>query len=274
MRPNGVSDFVSKLKMEITPALGIGDILWWKIFSKQESIPISKININHNLIKTYRNKPEQAYKFIKYFLNKLFPEATIQEHENINTIEYPKLTHIDNPYLCDDYIFYKKYEIPYSNYIIFHTKARFDYAYHIFNNNKACIADFMSKYKTSKTIILLGEKYIDDCIEKNIHNIESVYDILLNLKNNNTVIDLTKDYLYNGNVSIEDFERDLQLINSADANITFGFGGNFGLCAMASKNTIGYIATLNHNILSLLSKCNNFKLQNTVDTFFEEISKN
>jgi hypothetical protein len=260
--------------MEIAPALGIGDLIWWKVYSKLTSISINKIHINMNLINKYRNKPEQYNTFITYFISKLFPDAIIQKHDNIDVRHYPTLVYIDSSYLYNDYSFNTIYEIPYTNYIVFHTKARFDYANDIFRNNKAAIAEYMSKYTTDKTIIIMGEKHIDECFEKHVHNIESVYDILLNLKNNNTVIDLTKDYLYNGNVSIEDFEKDLQIINKADKNITFGYGGNFGLCAMASKHTIGYIATLNHEILLLLSKCSNFSLHDSIEKFFEDISKN
>jgi hypothetical protein len=87
----------------------------------------------------------------------------------------------------------------------------------------------------------LGERYIEECLETTYHNIISIYDILLLLKQNNTVHDLTNCELYSGNDNFDNFLYDIQLINKADLNIVLGHGGTYCLCNAFSKHNIFYI---------------------------------
>lgn len=80
-----------------------------------------------------------------------------------------------------------------------------------------------------------------------MHNIISIYDNLLTLKNNNTVVDLTHDMLYSGNDTFDDFLYDVELINKADCNICIGIGGPLTLCQSFSNSTIGYISGYNEH---------------------------
>ena len=131
----------------------------------------------------------------------------------------------NNSYLFDQYKFNNFYENTFGNYIIIHTKARFDYLSSKFNNeiiNK--LIPFFSSFKSKYKILLLGEKYVEQNYEAKVHNIISIYNNLLLLKNNNELIDLTYDKLYSGN-EYNDFEKDLFIINNAKYNIGFGYGG-------------------------------------------------
>jgi hypothetical protein len=105
---------------------------------------------------------------------------------------------------------------------------------------------FFSNFKTSKKILLLGEKKIEKNLETNIHKIISLYDNLLLLNNNNIVIDLTNEFLTSGNDNYNDFLKDIEIINKAVCNITFGIGGSFSICNCFSKKIISFIPFLNH----------------------------
>jgi hypothetical protein len=61
------------------------------------------------------------------------------------------------------------------------------------------------------------------------------------LKNNNNVIDLTHDSLYDGQTDFNGFLYECQLINSADCNITFSIGGHYCLAISMAKKCINYM---------------------------------
>jgi hypothetical protein len=116
---------------------------------------------------------------------------------------------------------------------------------------------FFSNFKTSKKIILLGEKNIEKNVETNIHKIISLYDNLLLLNNNNIVIDLTNEFLTSGNDNYADFLKDIKIINKAVCNITFGIGGPFSICNCFSKKVISFIPFFNHIVINQINKINN-----------------
>ena len=161
------------------------------------------------------------------------------------------LTYIKDYYNFDN-IFEKKYE----NYIIFHTKARFDYCSSNFKSLEHILIDFFNNFKTNYNIIILGEKYIEQNKEAVIHNIITLYDIMMLMKKNNNIIDLTYDMLYSGN-NIIDFEKDLFLINNAKLNVGFGYGGPLNICQAFSKNNAFYIDELKHTVLDDYKIINN-----------------
>ena len=73
----------------------------------------------------------------------------------------------------------------------------------------------------------LGEKEIGQNFETTLLETTSLYNHLLLLRKNNTVIDLTKDVLTAGNPDFNDFLTDIEIINDAICNVTFGIGGPF-----------------------------------------------
>jgi hypothetical protein len=75
---------------------------------------------------------------------------------------------------------------------------------------------------------LVGERIFKESHEGNIHNIQTIYDELIELNNNNKVIDLTIDEIYNS-LNYENYKRDLSIINKAKWNIIIGHGGH--LCS-------------------------------------------
>lgn len=234
--------------MIIVPNLGIGDIIIWKIYSHYYNIEIDTIYIKQKIVETYRSHPKEYMEFINYLFSKLFPTAKLFTVNEFNMIEFSKssetstpdklFTKIQNTYLFNTIKFNMIYNIQYTNYIIFHTKLRLtQYGYSLFNENMLYI--FFSHFQTTKQIILIGEQEIDDNLENKIHGIKSIYGLLKLLHNNNNVIDLTKPTIHNSN-SIDDFERDAQLINGAKCNISLGIGGNFVLSSAFAKLTIGF----------------------------------
>ena len=128
-------------------------------------------------------------------------------------------------------------------YIIFHTKARF----HI--NKEKVVQDlkvferFISTFKSKYKIYILGEKQIhrgnaEVLISPDI--ITQIYDVLINLSNNNNIEDQTINTLLD-NLDYDNFEKDIQLIQNAKYNIHFGDGGSMNYSMIFGKhNTIVY----------------------------------
>ena len=128
-------------------------------------------------------------------------------------------------------------------YIIFHTKLRFGFNHSnlFISNIKSKLKFFFSNFKTKYKIILLGEKKIANnsgCCSA-LPTITTVYNECLHLLNNNDVIDLTEEFMYNTPNMLR-FERDIEIINNAEFNIGVGHGGQFCFNLFFSKNTIYY----------------------------------
>jgi hypothetical protein len=123
-----------------------------------------------------------------------------------------------------------------SDFIVFHTKIRlndkFDYQ-HIKNTLKILFSKL--KITKSKKIYLLGEKIFLPSYEQNVNNIQCIYEELLELYNNNEVIDLTINEIYNS-LNYDNYKRDISIMNKAKWNIVIGQGGHlcssllFGKC--------------------------------------------
>jgi hypothetical protein len=83
--------------MEITPALGIGDLLIWKMYSLYENKDIHTLNVSLKIINTYRTHPKEYLDFIIYLINKLFDNCNINLLEDVESVDYPKfLNKINN----------------------------------------------------------------------------------------------------------------------------------------------------------------------------------
>jgi hypothetical protein len=113
-------------------------------------------------------------------------------------------------------------------YIIFHTKCRIsgDFDYH---NLKITLRNFCKKFKCKYKIIILGERIITNNIEVSIHNITTIYEELLCLKENNEILDLSQENIYD-NLNFQNYLNDIKLIHNASDNILFGQGGQFCSC--------------------------------------------
>jgi hypothetical protein len=231
--------------MNITPHLGIGDLLIVKMLEISNNLKISNININSDIIRAYSENYEQKIKFITKLIEFLFPNTTYCINNNntdyINMINAYKITnsyvynHIDNNKQ-------KNAQNSYSDYIIFHTKMRHDTLMDKFNNEMLQeLNTFLSKFASTKKILILGERNIGQNLETIIHKTISLYKNLLLLKNNNDIIDLTHDTLTCGNPDFEKFVSEIELINKSLCNITFGIGGPFNICKAFSKKNISYI---------------------------------
>lgn len=127
----------------------------------------------------------------------LFNDITINIIENHTQLEYLTNYKITQTYIYENILNTLNIEQQYNNYIIFHTKVRMEMSSitNFIKNDLPLLIIFLKNFKTSKNIIIIGERNL----EVKIHNIISIYDELLLLKNNNNVIDLSQDILTSGN---------------------------------------------------------------------------
>jgi len=231
--------------MNITPCLGIGDLLIVKMIQISNNLEIKNININEELIQTHSENFEQKLNTVKKLIELLFSNTTYCTN-NI-PIDFTQLTRTYNikyTYIYDyiDTSNLINITSEYSDYIIFHTKLRHDllitqFCNDVFDNLK----HFFSTFVTSKKIIILGERVIGKNFETITHGTMSLYDVLLLLKNNNCVVDLTHHVLTCGNSDFDKFLFDIHLIHKSLCNVTFGIGGPFGICKAFSKNNVSFI---------------------------------
>ena len=68
--------------MNITPHLGIGDMILVKMKEVSNNLNITHININNQLIRTYSENYDAKLKSIAQFIHLLFPTATISANDN------------------------------------------------------------------------------------------------------------------------------------------------------------------------------------------------
>jgi hypothetical protein len=101
----------------------------------------------------------------------------------------------------------------------------------------------LKNIKTRFTVFLLGERHISNSLEVDYHNITTIYNELLQLSNNNNVVDLTIQNIYD-NMDYEIWNRDMSYIHNAEYNVGVGEGGNFVTCISFAKSTIYYVENL------------------------------
>jgi hypothetical protein len=255
----------------IKPKLGIGDLLILKIINKTKKI--DKIIVSTGLINEYRLEPKKYLNFLNIFIEKLFDNPEITYEEDMNNLLELSTYDFNGAYLFDHYNFGNFFENIYGEYIVIHTKARFDYLSNKFNNEIInLLVPFFNNFKSKYKILLLGEKNVEQNAEAKIHNIISLYDDLLLLKNNNDLIDLTYDMLYSSN-DYNDFEKDIHIINNAIYNIGFGYGGPLNISMAFSLNNIFYVDKLEHKCLDTYQKINKNIFRN-IDEFINCITIN
>ena len=263
--------------MDITPPLGIGDLLIIKMKEVTNKFYLKNININVKMIEEYSDNYEIKLDNCKNLIAFLFPYC------NISTNNGPCDYYILDKYpLKQTYIynFINKNLInidnKYSDYIIFHTKCRHDHLMDRFQNEFIeSLNKFFENFTTKKTILIIGEKFIGINLETKIHKTISLYENLLVLKKNNNVIDLTYDILTCGNKNFDNFLFDIELINKADCNITFGIGGPLTLCKAFSEKNVSFIPFFKLspclNTFSVMMNINNSLVEN-MEEFSEKIN--
>jgi hypothetical protein len=257
--------------MIITPHLGIGDILILKMKEMSNQLNITHININKLLIEINSENVELKIYFIMKFIFFLFPNVQFDITDGpcdfgiIN--EYP----IKTTYLYNEiHSSLLKIENKYSDYIVFHTKLRHDGLIDLFNNHTLdSLIYFFNSFKTSKKILILGEKQIGENLETMKTKTTCLYNYIMLLQKNNTVIDLTNDVLTAGNPDFTNFLTDIKIINNALCNITFGIGGPFLICNSFSTRNIAlipfYRLSSYYNNLQEINDINNCIVEDVCD---------
>ena len=257
--------------MIITPHLGIGDILILKMKDLSNQLNITHININKLLIETYSENVGLKISFIMRLIVVLFPDVQIDitngpcDFGIIN--EYPiKKTYLYNEIRSSLLTIENKY----SDYIVFHTKLRHDGLIDLFNIHVFdSLIYFFNSFKTSKKILILGEKQIGENLETITTKTTSLYNYIMLLQKNNTVIDLTNDVLTAGNPDFTNFLTDIKIINNALCNITFGIGGPTFICNSFSTRNIAlipfYKLSSQYPILQEMHDINNFIVEDVCD---------
>jgi len=251
--------------MIVTPNLGIGDILILKMYEINNSVLFDHFLIRMELIRNNRLNVENYKDFIVKLIIKLFNNPRIDFIESGGGDFY--ISSMNKYYIADRYNFsyiYPNLKKDYRPHVVFHTKARFDHCYNAYLEAIPQLIDFFSHLISNYDIYILGERQLENNFEVKQHNITSYYQILLNLKNNNQVIDLTKDGLYSDN-SIENFEYEVQLMNAASLNIGLGWGGPMNISLAFTNTTCFWIS----NLYSPIFENNPFVYRNLHDYFLK-----
>jgi len=252
---------------------GIGDLLLLKL--KTESCNnLKEVVICKEFILHYRNTTIKFYNFVVYLVNKLFTNIPVKfiDTNYLNKPLYDFDMNGVTNYDLSKFWDLNKLQLP-KKYIVFTTKVRLDNtSYEEINSIKSKLSLFLENFTCKYPIVLEGERKIDENIETKTHNIFSIYDILLKLKKNNTVIDLTKEVLTN-TPEIEDFEKSLEILNKAECLFNIGIGGNFCMNSCFGKKIITYMSSkiYNDNKVKLFNCPNLIKLDN-LDNFIKEIN--
>jgi hypothetical protein len=251
-------------------ASGIGDIL-----INKNNYPNNEVfwNIKHLL--DYKPFPDNLknIRFNIELLLKLFGKENIKVfYNNKVNIKQPSLSKLCfQPNLINHFnISLPTYSF---KYIIIHTKLRFG-----FNDSKSFILNiktklkkFFSNFKSEYKILVLGERKIDvNSATKALPTITTIYDECLLLNNNNDVIDLTEDKMYN-TPEMSRFERDLGLIHNAEFNIGIGHGGQFCFNLFFSKKSIYYCPP---GLINFEIENPNIKIITNIDSFIHQCEQN
>ncbi len=248
------------MSLSISPALGLGDLLLWKLYLEATEKNVEKLYFNNDILQRFRCNPNGYRDFLLQFISKLFPGVNIIQCLQ-NQIEHPpqpfpreKLTSLS---LYEKFPFsFPKPEIPSKPYIVIHMKARFDMCSQDFNTNDLpVIREFCKTLKSKYTLMFMGDRNPEQNLENQIHNVRSIYECFQLCKEDNEIIDRTQENMCSG-TNIQDFEEDIHLMNGAICNIVFGYGGPCSLSNVFTKQTICYVKTLSHWGLDLYDSFN------------------
>lgn len=199
----------------------------------------------------------------------LFDESVLGLNQHINEIRqlemYNLKLNLSYPHI--------KQELSKHDYIIFHTKCRFQSDYN-YDDFKLQLKNQLVNFRTDKIVVLLGEKCMSKTFESSYHRISTIYEELLILKRNNTVIDMTVENIHD-NLIYENYIKDINIIQNAFKNVLFGLGGQVSTCINFSiQNTIFYCDL---PILNEILNPNIFKNHvyfTNLTKFFQNINQN
>ena len=257
--------------------MGIGDLIQLKWASITNNITITTINVCTNLIEKYSIDHETKTQSIINTINMLFPDVIINKITGTPDNFFLTLN-IDCLYIYD-YLcksLFENISNQYTDYIVFHTKVRYDSLIDEYKNSIIPqLNTFFSTFKTDKKIIILGERNMINNHEVVVHKTFSLYNNIMLLRNNNEIIDLTKDVLVDGNIMFNDFLQDIQIINNALCNISFGIGGPYLLSHAFSKNNVSFMPFIHksphYKAVTKINKLSN-SLVDDPDILFQKIN--
>jgi hypothetical protein len=240
--------------MELTPCLGIGDCVMMKMCQMAIKMDIKTINVSLQLIRSHRSDQERFKTFIEKLLRLLFPTTTIK-FVDLPYVHFDKnklCPRITTPYIMGELAPRLHPTISLDlqpPFIIFHTKLRLESRGQIdtfIRHGLPKLRTFFKNFRTTKTIVIMGERTMEDCVETRVLGMISMYKEMMNMCSCscNNVIDRTKDVLISGNPDFDDFVNDMYMINKADLNVTFGTGGPLSMCQAFSKNNLCYVGKL------------------------------
>lgn len=255
---------------------GIGDILLNILFI-ENNIKNKPLYIN---ICIYIDNPQLLNNILNSFKFKLKLLETICKNNEIifyndKNIKYNcqyKLNEITNLKLLHKFFkfnndFNKDFN---KEYIIFHTKCRFHGNFN-YENLKTNIRSFCKTFKSQYQIVILGERKMPSNHEQICHKITTIYNELIELKNNNDIIDLSVDNIYD-NLDFESYCKDMSIIHNAKTNIIFGHGGQYCNSIIFGNGMIVYtLPELTGNFNLNLFESNNNHIYFNINSFFEKI---
>lgn len=228
--------------MRVVPNLGIGDLLILKMRAMTSNVDIDTIAIRHGIVRDYRVHQAEYTAFIRTFLSRLFPGVAIEDGEDDEPSVFLHSFPIHIYRLYNTYAFEVPRSLPIQDpYVVFHTRARFD-------RRNSPLPELKS-LQSSYPIVLLGERVIETNEESISNPIYSLYPSLRQLPR---VVDLTRDSTASDN-TIEQFERDLHIINGARFNVVFGYGGPLSLSMAFGRHTFAYIGNICHSVVDAYS---------------------
>lgn len=259
--------------MEFSPSVGLGDLLLLKMAEVSNNYEIARITLPLQIFYIFRLQPEKCLKFTFKLVTWLFPQTTVEvkqaDHIQVDYNNYP----INTIYIYDKVFPPHNTSNSYGDYIIFHTKIRIDGCMDDFKNTDLLkISTFLKDFRSNKKILLMGERVLEQNLEVVHHGIICIYDLLSGLKENNDVVDLTKEMLYGGNADFDDFLNDVSLINQAICNICLGIGGSTVLCSAFSKNNFIYISNYNLHWVNHFLRIRPDMMYRNIDQFLNGIS--
>tara|TARA_R110002126_G_scaffold290870_2_gene449279 strand:+ start:738 stop:1508 length:771 start_codon:yes stop_codon:yes gene_type:complete len=247
--------------------LGIGDILLTRMIF--DTIGIEKeFNIYKPIIDQYREGSEEYLNFVIKLSKTLFGENSGK------VISHREPLFNNTSYEIGDVKLSKYFNLKNTlkePYIVFHTKARFDYqknSEYFKKNDLPIFTQFLRDFKTDKKIIILGEREISSNYSTSLNNQFLIYKELQLLKNKNKVFDFTTHTL-NNKPDWKTFERDMSYIQYADLNVGVGYGGNMVSCFAFSRKICFFLSRIQHPLLKYFNEY----IHNTLETYLEEIKK-
>lgn len=245
---------------------GIGDILYIGVLLKNKLInsPLY-INVSTFINNPYDfNNPLQNFTFTVDLLNLIYDNNDViffyDNYLTYSSWEHKLIEVKDKLILQNKFNFVNLFN---KEYIVFHTKCRFSGNFN-YSELKHNIYNFCKNFKTKYEIIIWGERIMPHNFETDMHKITTIYEELTQLNNNNNVIDLTEENIYD-NLNIENYLKLLNIYNKSKLNIFCGVsGGNLASCICFGTFSICFNNT---NIYTH----NNIKICETYENFFNSI---